>query len=117
MARHEYDADANLAMIFKIKETILFDEKDGHIRVIKEQNRKPQQMMRKIGIKIPKRSYLELDDFGTFVFKQLDGVKTVKEIGELLAKHNEESATHLYERLLIYLYHLEVNEKWIELIN
>jgi len=117
MSKKEYDVAANLAMIFKVREEILFDEKDGHIRIIKEQNRKPQQIMRKLKIKIPEKTYMELDDFGSFVFKQIDGVKTVEQIGQLLADYNEESATHLYERLLIYLHHLEVNEKWIELIN
>jgi len=116
MSSQEYDVDANLAMVFKVREGILFDEENGHVRIIKEQNAKPQQIMRKLKIKIPERTYMELDDFGSFVFKQIDGVKTVKEIGENLAAYNEESATHLYERLLIYLHHLEVNEKWIELV-
>ena len=42
--------------------------------------------------------------------------RTVKEIGENLGSAIEEANNKLYDRLLIYLHHLEKNEKYIDLV-
>jgi len=102
-------------MVFRKKNNILFEENDGHIFVIKLQNHWTQRALRKMGIRIPEKSKKELDDYGTLVFREIDGVKTVRDLGELLAETYEESQEYLYERLLLYLHHLETVEKWIEL--
>ena len=72
--------------------------------------------MRKMGAKIPQRTYMSLDEYGTFVFSMIDGKTTVKEIGEALSAQHEEASQQLYERLFLYLNHLETVEKWIEIV-
>ena len=57
-----------------------------------------------------------LDKYGSFILQQIDGKRTVKEIGENLGSAIEEANNQLYDRLLIYLHHLEKNEKYIELV-
>ncbi|MDR2975959.1 MAG: PqqD family protein [Streptococcaceae bacterium] len=104
----------DLSVIYDIRPATKYDEFDGHIRVIKEQNHWSQRFMRRLGVKIPLRSYKELDDYGTFVFKMIDGKRTIHEIGSALSEKYEEAGDQLYERLIPYLEHLERNEKWIQ---
>lgn len=47
----------------------------------------------------PKISYIHLDEFGSFVFQQMDGARSVLEIGVLVEEHFGEKAQPLYERL------------------
>ncbi len=53
--------------------------------------------------KKPRFSYIELDAYGSFVWQQIDGQKTIYEIGQLLAKEHEGAANQLYERLGKYM--------------
>jgi hypothetical protein len=47
----------------------------------------------------PRFSDIELDDFGTFVWKQMDGEKSIFEIGRAVKEAYGEKAEPLYERL------------------
>lgn len=87
---------------------------EGLVVIAKPQNHWIQRFFRKIYIKIPEAVYMTLDDYGSFIMKQVDGKKTVGQIGEALAAEYEEASVHLYERLELYMTHLEVNEKWIQ---
>ena len=49
-------------------------------------------------------------------FSMIDGKTTVKEIGEALSAQHEEASQQLYERLFLYLNHLESVERWIEIV-
>ncbi len=53
--------------------------------------------------KKPKYSFIELDEFGSFVWKQMDGKKTVYEIGIAVRQQFGEKAEPLYERLSKYI--------------
>lgn len=61
-------------------------------------NRLAQLIFRK-----PKVSRIELDDMGSFIWQQLDGTKTIYEIGALVKGHFGEKAEPLYERLCEYI--------------
>ena len=50
----------------------------------------------------PKVSRIHLDAYGSFVWKQIDGVRTVGEIGELVEAEFGEAAHPTYERLAKY---------------
>lgn len=104
----------DLTEVYEIRPSIKFDELDGHVQVIKEQNHWSQRFIRKLGVKIPLKSYKELDDYGTFIFTSIDGKKDVRELGRQLAEKYEEAGDQLYERLVPYLEHLDKNEKWIQ---
>lgn len=51
----------------------------------------------------PKYSYIELDDFGSFIWEQIDGKRTVYTIGELVKERFGEEAEPLYERLSTFI--------------
>lgn len=57
----------------------------------------------------PKYSYIELDDFGTFIWEHIDGEKTVYEIGNAVKERFGEEAEPLYQRLLQFLQILRKN--------
>lgn len=50
----------------------------------------------------PRVSYIHLDRFGSFVWQQIDGVKTITALGELVEAQFGEEAHPLYERLARY---------------
>lgn len=58
-------------------------------------------------LKKPKTSYIHLDEIGSFVWPQLDGEKTILELGELVDEMFGEAARPLYERLAKYFQILE----------
>jgi hypothetical protein len=51
----------------------------------------------------PKLSYIDLDELGSYVWQQIDGQKTVYEIGVLVKDHFGESAGPVFERLVKYM--------------
>lgn len=103
-------------MVFKRLPQVQFTDDGEKITIIREQNHWIQRFLRKLAFKIPEKTYLELDDYGSFVFRLLDGQHNVYEIGQLLGEQYDEANEFLYNRLLLYLHHLDVNEKLIEKI-
>ncbi|MEG0685748.1 MAG: PqqD family protein [Erysipelotrichales bacterium] len=105
-----------LSLVYKLNDSTLYDVDENGIVFIKiPQNHFIQRFFRKIKVKkIPEFRKIELDQFGSFVFRQIDGKKTVEEIGELLDQEFGEEAHPIYERLLLFLNHIEINEKYIE---
>ena len=65
-------------------------------------NRVAQKLLKK-----PKISYIHLDELGSFVWKQIDGEKTVLEIGKEVSKKFQDKSNPLYERLSGYFTILE----------
>lgn len=61
-------------------------------------NRIAQLLFRK-----PKVSKIELDELGSFIWQQLDGTKTVYEIGNAVKEQFGRKAEPLYERLCEYI--------------
>ena len=104
-----------LNLVFKKNENIEYEINDRGIVIIKEkQNHKIQQFFRKLKFKIPLYKNIELDEYGSFIFKNIDGEKTVKELGAILELKYGEDCHPLYERLLLFLNHIEVNCDYIE---
>lgn len=68
-------------------------------------------------MRIPEKTYLDLDEYGSFVFKKINGRRNVYEIGQELAKKYQGADEYLYSRLLLYLQHIEVNEHLIKRIS
>ena len=65
-------------------------------------NRIAQKLFKK-----PKKSYIHLDETGSFVWPIIDGKKTIAEIGTELEDEFGEKAHPLYERLAKYFQILE----------
>lgn len=57
----------------------------------------------------PKVSRIELDDFGTFVWKQMDGQKSVYEIGKMIKEKFGTEAEPVFERLAQFIKILHKN--------
>ncbi|MGG5319080.1 PqqD family protein [Enterococcus sp. AZ072] len=111
------ETDQLLERVYQVKPELQYEVRDGIVFVIKEQNAWVQRMLRKIKYKIPETSEMELDQYGSFILQQIDGQRNVREIGERLGEAYEEANNQLYDRLLLYLNHLEKNEKYIERIS
>ncbi len=59
--------------------------------------------------KKPRYSFIKLDEFGSCVWRQIDGEKTIYEIGQILKTKHEKAAEQLYERLSKFIGILEHN--------
>ena len=59
---------------------------------------------------------VNLDEFGSFVWEQIDGNLTVEKIGEKLKKHFKEEIEPVYERLSLFIQSME-RYKFIEYKN
>ena len=104
-----------LNIVFKISEQIKYEVDENNIvTMIEKQDHKIQRFFRKLKIRIPEYKKISLDEYGSFIILQIDGYKTVKEIGENLEKKFGECTYPLYERLLLFLNHIEVNSHYIE---
>lgn len=66
--------------------------------------------------KKPRYSFIKLDEYGSCVWKQIDGKKTIYEIGQILKESHKGASNQLYERLSAYFGILERN-KYIIFVN
>ena len=90
---------------------ILFEinrNKTGHVE-IKVYNKGVMNKIAQILFKKPVYSYIELDDFGTFVWDSMDGQRSIYEIGALVKERFGEKAEPLYPRLAQYVKMLHSN--------
>jgi len=93
-----------------------FEKKENGNIEIKMLNRGLAKKLTQIFLKKPKYSYIELDAFGTFVWEQIDGKRSVYEIGTLVKQKFGKDAEPLYERLTEYMHILRRN-KFILYVN
>lgn len=110
--------DDILNIIFKVRDCIEYEiDKDGIVTILEKQEHKIQKFFRKLKFKIPMYKKTILDEYSSAVFVQIDGKRTVKDIGENLELKFGEKVHPLYDRLLLFLNHIDVNCKYIEKIN
>jgi hypothetical protein len=107
-----------LSIIFKISDGLEYEvSTDNIVIMLEKQDHKIQRFFRKLKFRIPEYKKTSLDEYGSYVFLLIDGMKTVKEIGENLEAKYGDKAHPLYERLLLFLNHIHVNCHYIEKIN
>ena len=82
---------------------------EGHIEIA-IQNKGLFNRIAQIFFKRPKRSNIELDDFGSFIWECIDGKSTVYEIGIHVKEKFGEQAEPLYQRLSQFIQTLHNNE-------
>lgn len=90
----------------KIEEKI---KEDGNIQLIVPRT----SFFDKIAIKLffaPDKFKIDLDELGSFIWKNIDGERNVYKIGELVKEKFKEKAEPLYERLVEYLNILNNNK-------
>jgi hypothetical protein len=106
--------DDILNLVFKVSSNVDFEVNDDLVTIIEKQDHFVQKFFRKLKFKIPMYKKIELDKYSSFVFLQIDGKNTVEDIGLNLENVYGEDSHPLYERLLVFLNHIEVNCKYIE---
>ena len=112
------DNEEILNLKFRICDSINYKIDDnGIVTVLEKQDHKIQKFFRKLRFKIPLYKEITLDEISSEVFTQIDGIKTVKEIGEYLEVKFGDKVNPLYERLLVFLNHIYVNCNYIEKID
>lgn len=103
---------------FKICDDVEYKISENRIvTVFEKQNHKIQRFFRRLQFKIPLYREVKFDEYSSEVFMQIDGNKTVKEIGEILDTKYGEKIYPLYERLLVFLNHIDVNCNYIKRVD
>jgi len=107
-----------LSIVFKISDNLEYEvSTDNIVTILEKQDHKIQRFFRKLKFRIPEYKKVSLDEYGSCVILQIDGRKTIKDIGENLERKYGDKAHPLYERLLLFLNHIEVNCHYIEKTN
>lgn len=81
---------------------------DGLIE-IKMQNKGLMKKITQLIMRKPKYTYVKLEEFGSFIWEQIDGERSVYEIGQLVKEKFGDKAEPLYDRLCKYIKSLRVN--------
>ncbi len=103
-----------LDVVFKISDHLEYRiDKTGYVVVVEKQHHKLQDFCRKLKMRIPEERTITMDEFGSFVFQQIDGRKTVREIGEILEAQYGDRVKPLYERLSLFMEMLEQKSHYI----
>jgi hypothetical protein len=107
-----------LNIIYKVSDKFEYEvDEENVVTILEKQDHKFQRFFRKLRFRIPEYKKTSLDEYGSCVFLQIDGKKTVKDIGESLEVKYGDKIYPLYERLLLFLNHIEVNCNYIEKVN
>ncbi len=82
------------------RHNVLFpwSEKDGLVEIVIE-NKGIFNRIAQTFFKRPRHSKIALDEFGSFVWKQMDGEKDIYQIGQAVKARFGKKAEPLYERL------------------
>ena len=112
------DSEKILNIKFKIRDNVKYEiNKEGIVTVYEKQDHWIQKFLRKLKFKIPMYKKIIFDKYSSEAFIQIDGIKTVKEIGKYLEDKFGEKVNPLYERLLVFLNYMCIDCRYIEEIN
>lgn len=104
-----------LDQIPKKSNHIQWEEKeDGLVQLIIYRDSLLDRAVRKL-LFTPDRFVIDLDGMGSFIWKQIDGKKTIYEIAQLVKAKYQDEAEPLYDRLIHYINILK-NNKFIDLL-
>lgn len=107
-----------LNLVYKVSDTLEYEvDEENIVTILEKQDHKIQNFFRKLKFKIPEYKKISLDEYGSWVFLQIDGNNSVKDIGESLEAKYGEEAHPLFERLLLFLNHIDTNCHYIEKID
>ena len=83
-------------------------QKKNYLDYIPQVNKMFNRIAQKV-FKKPRYSFIKLDEFGSCVWREIDGKKTIYEIGQILKVQHQKAAEQLYERLAKFMGILEHN--------
>lgn len=90
--------------------------KENGLITITVQNKGFFNKIAQIFFKKPQKSYVHFEEFGSFIWEQIDGEKNIYEIGQAVKEHFGAKAEPLYERLSKYMVTLR-NAGYIVYVN
>ena len=71
--------DEVLQLIYKISDRLEYQVGEkGIVTILEKQDHKIQRFFRKLRFRIPEYKKIDLDAYGSYVFLQIDGKRTVK---------------------------------------
>ena len=94
---------------------ILWEIKDDIVVLTKERKRTIDRVMHKL-FKTPLQSHTQLEEFGTFIWQECDGVQNIYRISQKMEEHFGNRAHPVLDRLVVYMKTLSDN-KFIRLEN
>lgn len=77
-------------------------DSEGRVTIFVE-NRGPFNFVAQKLLGKPKVSQVHLEEFGSFIWQQIDGIRNVKEIADSLKKKFGEKTEPLYPRISLYM--------------
>ncbi|APU72235.1 PqqD family peptide modification chaperone [Companilactobacillus crustorum] len=104
-------------MVFQKNPQITYKRKAGIVTIVYEQNHPIQKFFRKLHVRIPEESYLEMDEYGSYVFTKVKGRRNAYEIGKELAEKFPDTDKYRYTRLILFLQQIEYRDHLIERVS
>ena len=96
-----------LDYVYRVKDGLVWDTNDkGEVIVEMENTGFTNRIAQKFFNK-PEVSKITLEGMGSFIFNCIDGHRSVYEIGDMVRVKFGDEAEPLYERLSVYMKHLE----------
>lgn len=102
-------SDNFLDRIYKVTDGLVWSVSDDGVVVVDMENTGFTNRVAQRFFKQPKVSHITLEGMGSFIFRQIDGVRSVYDIGAVLKEEYKDEAEPLYERLSVYMKQLETN--------
>lgn len=99
--------DNFLDRIYKITDGLHWNISDEGVVVVDMENKGFTNIVAQKFFKRPSVSHIKLEGMGSFIFTKIDGNRSVYDIGLLLKEEYGDSAEPLYERLSVFMKHLE----------
>ncbi len=97
----------NTGIDFEIRENIVY--------IIKKNDTKMHNFLRRFKKNIPKQSEIKFDLISSRAFMLIDGKRNIYEIGQIIEEEFKEEAHPLYERLVVFFDGLNANLNYINL--
>ena len=96
-----------LDYIYKIKDGVVWSSDDEGTVTVDMENKGFTNRIAQRFFDVPEVSHIKLEEPGSFIFKCIDGDRTVYDIGLLVHEEFKDEAEPLYERLSVYIKQLE----------
>jgi len=115
--RPELTEDDLKQMVFQKNPKVTYKRKAGIVTIVHEQNHPIQKFFRKCHMHIPEETFLEMDEYGSFVFTKVNGRRNAYEIGKELAAKYPDADEYRYTRLILFLRQIESVDHLIERVS
>ncbi|QFJ53845.1 PqqD family protein [Pseudobutyrivibrio xylanivorans] len=96
-----------LDYVFKVSDDLAWTQSESGEVIVEMENKGFTNRIAQRFFKRPAVSHITLEGMGSFIFTCIDGNRSVYDIGLLIHDKYGDEAEPLYERLSVYMKHLE----------